>query len=187
MDVFVFDETSSQWKCPEIILGSLCIVIISQILTLVVCKSIGIDIEKDIQTEKDKMIKSWKDSDTNLALIISSEILGTIIYPSLAEELVFKFFIMKKILVEIYGINPYISNVIQSILFSLTHYINVLAIKQDRKYTSIQLISTFITGIVGGIFYIKSNNLAVPILAHMINNSAVIIENLKQYIISKKY
>lgn len=197
-ELFIFDESkttglntsgggsstglNAQFTFQELLLAGLSIIVISQVITLLICKLLGVDIDDDILKQQDKTIKKWKDSNVSFPIILSSEILGSVIYSSFAEEFMFKFLLMKKLLIETFNINKWVSCILQSLLFSITHYINILTVKQNYKYTILQMISSFVSGVVGGVFYIYFNNLIPSIFAHMFNNSMVIIEDSITYL-----
>ena len=185
MNPFIFDDKKPVYSIQVLILAGMCIIIISQLITISICKISGIDMTADIKEQQDSIVKKWKESGIEFHWIILSEILGTIIYSSLAEEMVYKFLVMKIFLVDTLGLNPYISCIIQGELFSITHYINIITAKQKTKYTILQLISSFVSGIIGGLFYIHFNSLIPCIIAHMINNSLVVINDIQSFLKDK--
>ena len=180
--LFIFDVDKPYLSMKELLIGGLCVLLISQILTMSICKLFGFDVNKDVDNQQDKISKKWKDSGIKLPVIIMSELLGSVIYTPLAEEFIYKFLLMKKILVETLNTDIYSSCFIQALFFSLTHYVNIITIKQDYNYTILQMISTFVSGIVGGISYIYFNSLVPSIIAHIINNGFVLVDEVLNYV-----
>lgn len=177
-ELFIFDKNKPQYSISQLVCGGLVILLISQILTISICKLLNLNMENDISIQSDKTVKKWQESGISKFQIISSELLGSVLYTSLAEEFVYKFLIMKKIFIETLNVDIFISCFLQALLFSATHYVNILTIKQDYKYTVLQIISTFVSGIVGGFSYIYFNSLIPCIIAHMLNNGFVLLDDI---------
>lgn len=184
-ELFIFDKDKPQYTKLQLIIAGFYQLIISQIITIIICKVLQIDIKQNVVNHKDNITKKWKESGLGVSSIILSEILGTIVYTSFAEEFVYKLFFMKYVLVKGLNINVYLSNFIQALLFSITHYINIINIKQDRNYTMVQMISCFVSGFVGGFFYLYFNSLIPSVIAHMTNNSFAVIDEIITYVKNK--
>jgi len=99
-----------------------------------------------------------------------SEIVNGGIYAPFVEELFFRFFIFKIIMIKIFRMSEFRGNLLQSIIFGLMHMTNVITSPQSVNKTILQTISAAIGGYLSAWTYIYTNSIFTPIMAHMINN-----------------
>jgi len=183
MDLFIFNESKdNKLEFNNIIIITVCILLFSQVITMAICKILNIDIEEDIDKNTDKLIKKWHELGLNVYNIIIGEFLGSVLYSPIAEEFVYKFLLIKYLLVNKYGINPFISCFIQSLIFSITHYSNLILTEQNPKFNKIQIINAFVSSFISGIFYIQYNSLIPCILAHIVNNGLASVNDIIKFV-----
>lgn len=99
-----------------------------------------------------------------------SEIVNGGIYAPIVEELFFRFFVFKIVLIKICQMSEMHGNLLQSFIFGLMHMTNVITSSQTVNKTVLQTISSMIGGYLSGWTYIYTNSILTPIMAHMINN-----------------
>lgn len=99
-----------------------------------------------------------------------SEIINGGIYAPIVEELFFRFFLFKIILIKIFRMSQTHGNLLQSFIFGMMHLSNIITSQQSVNKTVLQTISAMIGGYLSAWTYIYTNSILTPIMAHMLNN-----------------
>jgi membrane protease YdiL (CAAX protease family) len=168
--ITLLDEEKSAPSISDIIFYTIIILIVSNITFMVLASVVGVNSNTVLEKEKDKEYIEWKKRNISPIHLLGSELLNSTIYSPIAEELTFRFLLMKIICIKKIKMSPYIANSIQSIIFGSLHMSNSVYSTQTKTYTNLQTLSATITGFVSGWAYIKSNSIIPSLLAHMINN-----------------
>lgn len=181
MDNFLlFNPNLPHPDIGEIIKYTAQILILGNVLFIVTCKILGIS-ESDVIDEKEKRERDWKEAKISPIKLLLGDLVNSTLYSPIAEELTFRYFLMKIILVQKFGIDPVLSNIIQGSLFGLMHMTNSITSSQSVKYSTIQSISAGINGMISGMIYIKSNSIIPSLLAHMIHNGSASFSEFYDY------
>lgn len=96
--------------------------------------------------------------------VLAAAIMPVIVAPIL-EELAFRAG-LKRVLVDNSSWRPYQYVIISSLMFGLLHF-------QPGSYTITVLILTTFMGVIHAILYLKTKNILVPIMSHMIYNLVI--------------
>ena len=122
--LFLFDEDKPAPSLQLIILYTVLIIVLSNIIFLAVCKICNINPNKYVNDEKEREYKEWKSKNMSIWKLVLTEGLNTTLYSPIAEELVFRFLLMKIVLTKGLKLNTCLSNIIQSFIFGLLHLTN---------------------------------------------------------------
>jgi membrane protease YdiL (CAAX protease family) len=186
--LLLFDPNKPAPSFNNILLWTIAIMLIGNIIFLILCKLKGINIKNSINNSVTKEYAIWKSRNISPIKVALTELINSIMYSPIAEELVFRLVLMKTIFVEKLKINPYISSIMQGLIFGAIHSTNEVFGSQSCEYTSLQSLSSTITGIITGWVYVKSNSILPCLLAHILNNTSASINTLvgyNNYIINK--
>jgi len=99
--------------------------------------------------------------------------LGSSIWPAINEELLFRFIVLKVVLVGKLKLNIHLAVFISALLFALVHYNNWFRTDATMAESHVQVLQTFMLGILFGYSYYYTNNIITPMMAHFFNNFAV--------------
>jgi membrane protease YdiL (CAAX protease family) len=179
--LLLFDETKPAPTVYEILLYTVVILVLTFIIFSVLCKILRIDSEKQIDNHKNNEYEKWEKNGLTPSKLMLTEALNSTLYAPVAEELVFRVFLTKFLLVKGFGLNKHIAILIEAILFGSLHLTNQVYSNQDKNFTYLQSLSATIAGIVSGYVYIKSNSILPSLFAHMINNGIASIEEVIGY------
>lgn len=169
--ILLFNENEPSSSANDIIIYTCVILIISPIIFMGLMKAFNIsDINSAIDKEKTDVYAQWAEKNITPGFVLFSNLINSVFYAPLAEEMFFRFFILKVILVKTLKMNNNIAILLQGILFGIIHCSNAVFTAQSVKFSNIQALSAGITGIVSGWVYIKTNSLVSSLLAHIINN-----------------
>ncbi len=105
------------------------------------------------------------------ALMTGSQFTASVpmIIGAVAEELFYRFFLLKTLLLREERILPSISIVLISILFAAAHLFNLLSGAAAQEIM-IQVISAFSFGMWAGAMVWKTNSIWIPVTAHILVN-----------------
>ena len=92
-----------------------------------------------------------------------------------AEELFFRFFLLKKVLLETTKLKPTLSIFLVSMLFAAMHLFNLRA-GQPLSATLAQVFAAFCFSIWAGAVMWKKGDLLIPLLAHVLLNLSALTE-----------
>ena len=106
----------------------------------------------------------------------------TCVMPSLQEEIFFRFVLLKTIFVNKFKMNIHIAIFLSSVLFGVIHYINIIVSNSIVSLTHIQVIDSFICGMLFGYSYYYTNSILSPIMLHFLMNFMFIFD---QYLFMK--
>lgn len=177
-----FNSEESSPSTYMIIIYTLAIIIASNLFFILICALFGTDPNTALDNEKNDEYKAWKEKGLSIWALIGTELFSNTIYSPLAEELAFKFLLLKVLLVERLQLHPDCANIVQGLIFGLLHLANMSTTLQTKVYTQLQTISAIISGIVSGWVYVHSNSIIPSILAHVLNNGAAGVSEIIGYI-----
>ena len=168
----LYDESLPAPSVSEIIIWTAVILVVSNIIFIVLCTLVGINPNQTLDDEKEKEYQKWYKNNVSPFIVGLGEVLGSTIYSPIAEELTFRFLLLKLICIRKLNMNFWIANMLQATVFGFMHVSNVSFTTQTKKYTVLQSISAAISGAVSGFAYKQCNSILPSLLAHMLNNGA---------------
>lgn len=180
--IILFDENIPGPTTFDIVIYTAGILIASNLIFIFLCSIVGIDSSQTLETEKDKEFVEWRKRKISPWAVAASELMNSTIYSPVAEEIFFRLVLMKYIFIRGAGMNYWVANVLQAVIFGLMHMSNSVYSTQTSGYTDIQTFSSMISGLVSGWVYIKCNSLIPLVLAHMINNGVAGAGELAGYV-----
>lgn len=170
-ELTLFDSAGHSPDVSTIVLWAAIILLVSQTLFLVLTKLMGMnDVSQNLETEKNKEYKTWAAKGVSPWFVLFCDVVNSSLYGPIVEEFVFRFLLMKKILVEVFHFPPQHANVIQAAVFGSMHMTNSVFSVQSVAYSNLQALSSGISGLVSGWVYIQSNSILPSLLSHMLNN-----------------
>lgn len=171
--ILIYDKLAPKASIQTILIWTLIILITSTLIFNILCMAFNINSAQIISNENSNDYKKWASANISLWKVFWSETLNTSIYAPLAEELVFRFFLLKIITIDTLQLDFWYANGIQALIFGVLHQTNNIFSQQTRAYSTLQMINAFIAGIISGISYKYSNSLLPSLFAHMINNGSI--------------
>lgn len=165
----------------QIVIG-VAIMLFSNIVFAVTVKMFGKKVESKIQEEVKDEYENYTEKEVNPNNLLISDLLNSVVYAPITEELFFRFFLFKTLLYRKFKFNVHIANLIQGLTFGAFHITNSVFGDQQEVTTFIQIISASISGIINGYAYYYFNSLIPCVVAHLLNNLMATHYNYKQYI-----
>lgn len=179
--LFRFDANGKEPTPLNIILWAAIIFIGTSLVFIVLLGILGINANQSTDNEQNKEFQQLKEKGiTPMSLFISS-LIGAVIFAPIAEELTFRFLLLKVALVNGLKLPFIVANLIQAVLFGAIHVTNVTTTDQTLKYSILQASSAAISAIFSGYGYKESNSLITPWLAHVFNNTAATVSEAFSY------
>lgn len=125
------------------------------------------DDTQDKKDAEDKYLKMYDKGVTPAGYFFTLFI--TALRAGITEELFFRFFIMKTLLMDQMKLNPVTAIIVSAILFGATHMGNAIA-EPDKGVSQavLQSINAGVGGIIDGFVYWKSGSIFVSMLSHFI-------------------
>jgi len=179
--MLLFDVNQPAPTFSEIIIFTVAVFITTVLIFNVVMKYVTPDLaqEKKHGTKRElDALKTKQISPDELAL---SEFINAAVYAPIAEELFFRLFLFKTVLVNRLKLNKHLANLIQAILFGLFHISNILFSTTPSANVYVQIISATLGGLISGYSYMYSNSILPSFLAHAINNTIAINQEVVEY------
>jgi membrane protease YdiL (CAAX protease family) len=181
MDELLKFDPTKPISSPEVqIIATIAIMIISNCAFRIILKCFPINIE----SEKSNEYESLQSKNISLFAFASSEFFNGTLYAPIAEELVFRFFLLKTIFIRRYKLNSHVANILQAIIFGALHMTNSVYSEQVTKLSILQSFSSAIIGLCCGYAYMYTNSILPALFAHMLNNlnsSVAEIQNYESY------
>jgi membrane protease YdiL (CAAX protease family) len=171
-ELIKFDPTKKTSSFGTILFVAIASVIVNNLVYNIGMKKFATaDLHETLEDEYADEIESTKDKQISPVLFGISELLNSGIYAPLVEELFFRFFFLKLILIKMFGLNIHKANIIHAIIFGAMHMTNAVVSDQQINRTIIQSIMSGIGGLLAGYTYIYTNSIFTPLIAHIINNT----------------
>ena len=170
-ELIKFDPLKPTSSLKDIIIIAICAVVINNIIYNVAIKHFSKQFNTVLQDEYEDEIDSTKESNISPLMYGISEMFNSAIYAPMVEELFFRFFLLKIILIKTFNINNHKANIINAILFGAMHMTNVVVSDQQMNRTIIQSIMSGIGGLISGYTYMYTNSIFTPLISHIINNA----------------
>ena len=172
--ILLFDESKPSPTVSQIVIYTLIILITSNVIFNIIVAG------QNTETEQGSYNK-WSNDHISKWTLLFNEIFTASILSPISEELLFRFLIMKIICTSKLKLDPMCSNVIQSVIFSTAHFSNTIYAEQSLRFTYLQMINSFIMGMISGFVYVHSNSIIPSLLAHMIHNSVAGLKEFNGY------
>lgn len=165
-----FDPSKPSAPYSVQILVAFAIVILTNLVYKTIMKFFPDSVTTAVDGDRKFEYTALKKKGVSVTKLALAELFNGTIYAPVAEELFFRFFLMKILLVRKLHLNPHIANITQASIFGVLHLTNTVYSDQGSKFSAAQSLSSFIIGLVAGFSYIQTNSILPALLAHMINN-----------------
>lgn len=153
----------------QIVLG-VAIMIFSNLIFIVCLKMLGNGVLNKVEEETKDGFEKFVDRNVSPKALLMSDILNSVVYAPITEELFFRYFLFKTILVRYYNLNLHTANIIQAVIFGGFHLTNTVFTDQKKITTLVQMLSATIAGLVQGYVYYYSNSIIPGVVSHVVNN-----------------
>jgi len=156
--------------------------VVVMIYTMVIFRmSLRNDQQEEFQEAKGREFQSMYNKRIEPTELAMAEFINAGVYAPIAEELFFRLFLFKTLLIKRLKLNKHVANVIQAILFGLFHISNMLHASNEVSNVYLQTIAATIGGFISGYAYMYSNSILPSFLAHAINNTLAIHSEVTSY------
>jgi hypothetical protein len=170
-ELIKFDPTKETANFSEIVIVAIASVMLNNMIYNVGMKYFMThEKAKELDTEYETENQNIAEKEINPLMFGISEILNSGFYAPFVEELFFRFFLLKVILVKMFELDIHKANIIHAVLFGALHMTNVVVSEQQINRTIMQSIMAGFGGLINGYTYIYTNSIFTPLLAHIINN-----------------
>ena len=170
-ELIKFDPTKETSNFSEIVIVAIASVMLNNMIYNVGMKYfMSHEKAKELDSEYETENENIAEKEINPLMFGISEMLNSGVYAPLVEELFFRFFLLKVILVKMCELDIHKANIIHAVLFGALHMTNVVVSEQQINRTIMQSIMASFGGLINGYTYIYTNSIFTPLLAHMINN-----------------
>ena len=180
--MLLFDESLPGPSLTEVLIWTGVIIVASNLIFVVLCALVGINSSKTLDHEKSAEYSEWLKNKVSPWAVAGSEFLNSSLYSPVAEELAFRFLLLKILCVRGLGMNFWVANVVQALVFGTMHMTNVAFTTQTKTYTYLQTLSASISGLVSGWVYRQSNSILPPLIAHVLNNASAGFSEVMGYV-----
>ena len=180
-ELLLFDPALPAPSFSKILIIALSVFLASVITFKTTIKYMKPELALQSSEDKNKEFNSLETKRISPSELAMSEFINAGIYAPIAEELFFRLFLFKVILVRRLKFNPHIANLFQGILFGLFHISNMLYTTSEISNVYMQITSATIGGIISGYAYMYSNSILPSFLAHAVNNTLAITSEVNQY------
>jgi membrane protease YdiL (CAAX protease family) len=154
----------------------------SNIIFAVIVKLFGKKVVNKIDEEVKDEYENYNEKEINPNHLLISDLVNSVIYAPITEELFFRFFLFKTVLYKKFKFNVHVANLLQAFTFGGFHITNSVFGDQQEVTTLIQIISASISGVINGYAYYYFNSIVPCVVAHLLNNMMATHYNYKQYI-----
>jgi membrane protease YdiL (CAAX protease family) len=180
-ELLKFDPTLPSASGQHLIVATLAILVLTTLIFRVSLIFFPDTIKDNVVDDKKLEYKELKRKKVNPQTLIFGELLNGSILPSLQEELLFRFVLLKLVLFRGLKMNIHLANFLQAIIFGSCHMGNAIYSEQTTRISFIQSISASITGLICGYSYYYTNSIIPSIAAHMINNIFASYDQVSAY------
>ena len=179
--ILKFDGSKSSPSPSEICIYTIIILLVSNLIFISLMRLCQVNLDKTVDNEREKEYKDRKKKEIHPLTFLISEIVNSIIYSPLSEELFFRFLLLKVIAIHLLKMSVWSGNILHALIFGSLHSTNKIYSDQTGKLTLLQTISSTVSAIVSGFVYVKSNSILPSLLAHIINNLSASISDVIDY------
>lgn len=179
--ILKFNEQEPTIDTEHIVYYTVAILVLETLTTTVINKILYDTHKTTIVEEQNTEYKTYKDKNIPLPNVFINELTNSVFFSPIAEEFVFKIFVLKIICTKYLKLNSHVSNILQSILFSLLHLSNYMITNQTKIYNTVQCVSALFSSMVTGYVYIHTNSILPPLIAHILINLFSSINTLINY------
>jgi len=180
-ELLYFDPSKPTYKLQKLIIIGISVFVISNIIFVSTLKLFGKKIEHDIEKETKDGFGSYKSKNINPITLYASDLLNSVIYAPITEELFFRFFILKTILVRRYKLDIHKAVILQALIFGAFHLTNQVYTEQKSTTTWVQMLSASISGLINGYVYYYTNSIIPSVVSHIVNNLVATHFNFSKY------
>jgi membrane protease YdiL (CAAX protease family) len=180
-ELLLFDPSRPAPSFHEIVIFAILVFLLSVVTFRVAVNLMKPDLVKESSQDKKKEMSNLEHKKITPAELAMSEFINAGIYAPIAEELFFRLFIFKTLLVRRLKWNPHVANVFQAVLFGLFHISNMLYSTTEISNVYMQIASATISGLISGWAYMYSNSILPSFLAHAVNNTLAISSEVNTY------
>jgi uncharacterized protein len=180
-ELLYFDPSKPTLKIYNLVVLGIAIMIASNIIFVSILKLFGSNVLNDIDQESKDGFHSYKNKNIHPTTLFMSDILNSVIYASITEELFFRFFLLKTILIRKFNMSFHTANLLQSFIFGFFHLTNTVYTEQKNTTTFAQMLSASISGLINGYVYFYSNSIIPSVVSHVLNNLLASHFNFTKY------
>ena len=177
-ELLLFDSSKPAPKFQNIVIWTLVIMIYTFVIFRFTLREEQHEQYHEARTREYDAMTKKKINPSELAM---AEFVNACVYAPIAEELFFRLFIFKTLLIKRLKCNVHIANVIQAVLFGLFHISNMLQSTTEISNVYLQITAATIGGLISGYAYVHSNSILPSFLAHAINNCLAIHAEISEY------
>jgi membrane protease YdiL (CAAX protease family) len=180
-ELMYFDPSKPSMKTRNLIMIGIVVMLVGNIIFMTLLKLFGKKLEKDIEDETKVGLSNYKQKKINPITLYFSDIMNSVIYAPITEELFFRFFIFKSILIRKYKMDIHKANVLQALIFGGFHLTNQIYTEQKAVTTWVQILSATISGLINGYVYYYTNSIIPSVVSHIANNLLATPFNFAKY------
>ena len=181
-ELYMFDPSKPVASIPTQISVAVCIVLLTAVLYNILLKIPALQAKNEVGSgESTSMYSTLKKNGVSSGSYVAAVILNGSLYGPIAEEITFRFLLMKVFLVRKLGLNVHAANAIQALFSGFLHMTNTAFSAQGQNLSALQSIYSTILFAICGYSYIYTNSILPAIMAHMINNLWSASFDLKNY------
>lgn len=180
-ELLYFDPNKPTLKLNYLIIIGIAVMLLSNMIFMTFLRFFGNNLEKSIEKETKDGFHSFNKKRINPYTLYFSDIVNSVIYAPITEELFFRFFLFKTILVKKYKMNIHKANLAQALIFGGFHYTNQIYTEQKTITTWAQILSASISGLINGYVYYYTNSIIPSLVSHITNNLLATHFNFTKY------
>jgi len=180
-EILKFDPTLPSISGQHLIVATLAILVLTTLIFRVSLIFFPDSTKDDVVKDKNLEYKEFERKKINPQILIVGEVINGSLIPSLQEELLFRFVLLKLLFVRGLKMNIHSANFLQAIIFGSCHMGNAIYSEQTTRISFIQSLSASITGLLCGYSYYYTNSIIPSIAAHMINNILASYDQVSAY------
>lgn len=170
-ELYKFDPSQPTASITTQISVAICIVLLTAIIYNMLLKIPALNKRSDEMVgEGQTQYAMYKRNRVTPGGYLAATILNGSLYGPIAEEVTFRFLLMKVLLVRKLGMNVHAANIVQALFSGFLHLTNSAFSPQGPSMSSLQSIYSTILFAICGYSYIYTNSILPAIFAHIINN-----------------
>lgn len=169
-ELLKFDPSKPSISLSNQIVLGVAITIFSNLIFIAILKLFGNNLINTVDKESKQEFDKLRDRNVTPTIMYMSDLLNSVIYAPITEELFFRYFLFKIIMMRYYKMNVHSANFLQAIIFGSFHLTNSVFTDQKITTTFIQMLSASIAGLVQGYAYYYSNSIVPGVVSHLLNN-----------------
>ena len=170
-ELLKFDPSKPTASLTTQISVAICIVLLTAIIYNILLKIPALNKKsEEMDGESVDTFATYKRNKVTVGGYLAATILNGSLYGPIAEEVTFRFLLMKVLFVRKLGMNPHAANAAQALFSGFLHLTNTAFSPQGPSMSALQSIYSTILFAICGYSYIYTNSILPAIFAHIMNN-----------------